>query len=345
MTQPITIVGGGLAGMSLGIGLRRFGVPVTVFEAGRYPRHRVCGEFVSGRGRDALAGWGLEQRFIAAGACKASSAAFFSRRARAAPMPLPEPALCLSRYVMDAVLAQEFESLGGRLQANQRWQEAYGEGIVRATGRRTRAAVKGWRWFGLKVHARNVQTAADLEMHLLENGYVGLCRLSGGVVNVCGLFRSRAPVPELSQNWAQWLRGAAGSPLRERLDGALFDSQSFCSVGGLLLEPQTAAAHPECCIGDAISMIAPLAGNGMSMAFESAQLAVEPLVNYSRGQTGWQQARAEIARRCDRNFGRRLKWSQWLQRALLRKSWSHALIFLCARWPALWRAAYVRTRC
>ena len=47
MTQPVTIIGGGLAGLTLGIGLRQRNVPVTIREAGQYPRHRVCGEFIS----------------------------------------------------------------------------------------------------------------------------------------------------------------------------------------------------------------------------------------------------------------------------------------------------------
>jgi menaquinone-9 beta-reductase len=345
MIKPITVVGGGLAGMSLGIGLRRLGVPVTVFESGRYPRHRVCGEFVSGSGRTVLAGWGLEQKLIAAGAREASSASFFSGRSRGDFNPLPEPALCLSRYVMDAVLAHEFETLGGQLRCNQRWHDAYGEGTVRATGRRTQSVVNGWRWFGLKVHARQVQMTADLEMHLLQNGYVGLCRLADGVVNVCGLFRNRATVPDLAQNWRDWLRGDGDGPLRARLENAQFDTQSFCSVGGLSLKPQIAAAHSECCVGDAISMIAPWTGNGMSMAFESAQLAVEPLVNYSRGAMSWQQSRAEIARRCDGTFRRRLKWSRWLQEAFLRERLRTALLCVASRFPALWHALYARTRC
>ena len=51
---PITIVGGGLAGLTLGIGLRQRQIPVAVWEAGNYPRHRVCGEFISGRGQQTL---------------------------------------------------------------------------------------------------------------------------------------------------------------------------------------------------------------------------------------------------------------------------------------------------
>ena len=48
LKNPLTIAGGGLAGLSLAIALRRHGVDVTVYEAGNYPRHRVCGEFISG---------------------------------------------------------------------------------------------------------------------------------------------------------------------------------------------------------------------------------------------------------------------------------------------------------
>ena len=67
-TKPITIVGGGLAGLTLGIGLRQRGVPVTVWEAGHYPRHRVCGEFISGRGQETLSRLGLRELLERAGA-------------------------------------------------------------------------------------------------------------------------------------------------------------------------------------------------------------------------------------------------------------------------------------
>ena len=50
--REIEIVGGGLSGLSLGIYLRRRGVPVRILEAGAYPRHKVCGEFVCGVSND-----------------------------------------------------------------------------------------------------------------------------------------------------------------------------------------------------------------------------------------------------------------------------------------------------
>ena len=176
--KPITIVGGGLAGLTLGIGLRQEGIPVTVWEAGHYPRHRVCGEFVSGRGQDVLARLGLRDAFSQAGAALARTAAFYLGGAGSPVRRLPAPALCLSRFAMDALLADHFRQSGGELRENTRWREEdFGEGVVRANGRRRQPRADGCRWFGLKVHARHVPLAADLEMHSSQTGYVGFCRL------------------------------------------------------------------------------------------------------------------------------------------------------------------------
>ena len=81
MPETITIVGGGLAGLTLGIGLRQRGVAVTLWEAGRYPRHRVCGEFISGRGQSSLARLRLLGLVQSAGARDATSAGFFAGKA------------------------------------------------------------------------------------------------------------------------------------------------------------------------------------------------------------------------------------------------------------------------
>src|SRR5438105_1190516 len=120
--KPITIVGGGLAGLALGIGLRQRGVKVTIWEAGRYPRHRVCGEFVSGKGQDALERLGLRQSFVTAGAVIAEKALFLPLKGSAPLRELPRPALCLSRFVMDRLMAEEFRRLDGDLREETRWR-------------------------------------------------------------------------------------------------------------------------------------------------------------------------------------------------------------------------------
>jgi 2-polyprenyl-6-methoxyphenol hydroxylase-like FAD-dependent oxidoreductase len=344
MPEALTIVGGGLAGLTLAIGLRRRNVPVTVWEAGQYPRHRVCGEFISGRGLASLDRVGLLEGLRSAGTRQATNAAFFTEHAPIAVRPRPEPAMCISRFVLDQWLAGEFQRLGGDLRVGSRWTGGYSTGVLRASGRRPEPAADGWRWFGLKVHARNLQLRADLEMHVLPAGYVGLCRLPDDEVNVCGLFRSPAPVPDLAQRWPEWLAGPPGSALNTRLMDARMDPHSFCSVAGLGLHPHRATERHECSIGDALTMIPPMTGNGMSMAFESAELAVDPLERFSRGTIPWARAQQEIARTCDRLFARRLRWATWMQRALFIPLARSALILLATRSAWCWRSAFQRTR-
>src|ERR1017187_1696417 len=145
MAKPVTIIGGGLAGLTLGIGLRQLGVPVVILEAGTYPRHRVCGEFISGRGQTTLAGLGLGELIGQAAAVSAQTVAFFTATKSTAPRPLPSAAICLSRFTLDAVLAKRFRELGGELLEGERFTRDFGEGIVRATGRRARNEENGSR--------------------------------------------------------------------------------------------------------------------------------------------------------------------------------------------------------
>lgn len=347
MPCPIIIVGGGLAGLTLGIGLRQRGVPVTIQEAGDYPRHRVCGEFVSGGGQAVLERLGLLADLHKAGAVYARTAMFAGGAGQSPIRRLPSPALCLSRHTMDALLAKTFQQLGGDLRVLSRWTAIdCGEGVVLATGRRAQSTENGARWFGVKAHvsdASRVSLQADLEMHLSPNGYVGVSRINDGQLNVCGLFRARASHRH-PESRAEWLRGPVNSLLRERLGAVEFEPRSFCSVAGLQLKPQRASAKAECRIGDALTMTPPVTGNGMSMAFESAEMAIAPLAAYSRGQLTWAQAQGEIAFACDAAFSRRLAWARLLQwmmvSPLLQRGFGKFL--LRSEW--LWEWMFERTR-
>lgn len=342
--RPITIVGGGLAGLTLGIALRQRDVPVTVFEASHYPRHRVCGEFISGAGKRVLTELGLAGKMEAAGLRQAQNAAFFSEQSSSPVRQLPDSAWCISRFRLDGLLAEEFQKLGGRLKENSRWNEPFTEGVVRASGRRLKPVESGWRWFGLKIHARNVQLQADLEMHFTRRGYVGICRLGDDTVNICGLFRSRQTEPQLARDWKEWLCGSPDSLLRQRLATASFDEDSFCSIAALPLKANRAGELAECSVGDAISMIAPVTGNGMSMAFESALAACEPLSCFSRNTMTWEETRLKIARDCDELFRRRLAWSSRLQRIMMEPPLLRCLIGVGARSEAVWNLLFEKTR-
>jgi menaquinone-9 beta-reductase len=207
-----------------------------------------------------------------------------------------------------------------------------------------RGVENGWRWFGLKVHARDVPTEAGLEMHVSPHGYVGLTRLNGGWVNVCGLFRRAASGRTTGLSWLEMLRGQPDTTLHERLRQATFDECSACAVAGLPLRPERAAGSRECRIGDAVTMIAPVTGNGMSMAFEAAEQAVEPLAAYSRGAMSWDQARKRIAADCDRTFNRRLRWSAWLHRLMFAPPWRAWFSRAALHSDWLWSSMFAGTR-
>ncbi len=342
--RPVTIVGGGLAGLTLGIALRQRNVPVVLWEADRYPRHRVCGEFISGRGRQTLVVLGLEKLLRDSGACEARTSCFHARSTTGPIRTLPEPALCISRFALDATLASEFRTLGGELREGERYSaSAANEGVVRATGRRPQTQAAHWRWFGIKTHARNVKLESDLEMHLLPNGYVGICRLADGIVNVCGLFR-RNGESDTTVSRTQLLRGEVGTALNHRLANAEFLPETTLAVGGLNLRPELGTANDECRIGDALTMIPPFTGNGMSMAFESAELARDPLEQWSRGQATWLDTRNQIARRCDLAFRRRLQWAGRLHALMFFRPLQSALAAWLPRSTRSWDFLFSHTR-
>ena len=155
-------------------------------------------------------------------------------------------------------------------------------------------------------------------------------------------FRARAG--KKNDSGFELLRGKPGSSLNERLASARFDEHSFCSVAGLSLKPQRASHKAECSIGDALTMIPPVTGNGMSMAFESAELAVGPLGGYSRGEMNWADAQRAVADACDAAFARRLAWARLLQGLMFSPVLRTKIGALLLRSDRLWDLMFARTR-
>src|SRR5262249_5896975 len=182
--RKITIVGGGVAGLSLGIALRQHDVPVRLIEAKPYPHHKVCGEVISGRGVEILAQLGLEPFKLGV---RLESISFHCRNMNTGSKPLPQTAVAIPRVDLDFALIERFVNLGGELDSPCRFQSAtWEDGFVRATGRRVAKRGK-YKWYGLKGHMQNVKLASDLELHFVADGYIGLCNIGSRGVNICGL--------------------------------------------------------------------------------------------------------------------------------------------------------------
>jgi flavin-dependent dehydrogenase len=311
LKKGITIAGGGLAGLSLAVGLRGRGVPVKLHEAGRYPRHRVCGEFISGVKGSTLESLGIAEDL--ADAERHVRARWYRGGEELLDSEMPEAALGISRCRLDERLKERFVGAGGELREGSRMPREAREGLVWAAGRLPK---KGG-WIGLKCHLLDFPMRSDLEMHLGSNGYAGLTPVEDGRVNVCGLFRlDRSRKGEGSGLLLEYLRQGGNGDLVKRIEFGVRDESSFLGVSGFELGWQ-GGDELLCTVGDAEGMIPPFTGNGMSMAFESAELALEPLNDWSAGKCSWDDAVAGIHRLARLRFRRRVAGAMALHKVLL----------------------------
>jgi len=309
--KPIIIAGGGLAGLALGIALRRRSIPVQIIEATSYPRHRVCGEFISGIKDDELHALGIQDLFTSAS--RHRETAWFDGARPLLRATLPEIAYGLSRHHLDNALADRFMELGGDLQTSSRFKTESVEGTVLATGRMQSDSP----WMGLKAHFEELTLCADLEIHLGNAAYIGLTRVEEDRVNVTGLFRRDSAVNGGQHPLAQAIQDAGLPDLANRLRAARMDHKSLKGINRIHLGWQQ--HHDNAVrIGDAAVMIPPFTGNGMTMALQSALGAIDPLASWSSGDLSWNSAHKAIRASQDDMFTSRVRWAQAMQWLLLR---------------------------
>ena len=322
--HTVEIIGGGLAGLALGLGLRARGVPVRIIEAGKYPRHRVCGEFITGLDHDTRRE--LQLTDILAGARQARGVLWSEPGRPSVRHDLPEVALCLSRYYLDESMASAFAAAGGDLRTGCRGPSDVQPGRIMASGRRPQA---GSRWVGLKQHFHQLDLREDLELHLGQGAYVGLTRIEGRAVNVCGLF----PRPGRGEacGLIDRVRTAGLASLALRLESATPVEASACAVAGL---DYGRPASQLAALGDYHGLIPPFTGHGMTVAMQSAALAARRLEPWARGRFAWDETLALLQQDLRRRFARKLAWGRVLHPWLLAPH-GRRVVHLLHRWGAL----------
>lgn len=306
--NTIQIIGGGLTGLSLGVALRKFGVPVELHEASHYPRHKVCGEFINGVQPSTLEFLGILESFESAH--RHTQVNWFYRNKAFYEFNLSSPALAISRFKLDKSLADTFLRMGGHLHTDSRITPSENEGTVVANGRKLN---KESNWIGLKAHFSNLQVSSELEMHIGKSGYIGLCQVENGNVNACGLFKlsDASKGSTGSQFLFDYLKWNGLSHLRDRLESATLLPESFKGVTAFSLGSK---AHQDSrlVVGDHHTIIPPFTGNGMSMAFESAEIACSPLIEYAKGEATWTETVDLIRSRMTKKFRTRMMVSGFI---------------------------------
>src|SRR5687767_15794001 len=107
--SAIVIVGAGPAGSSLAIRLAGAGFETTLIERERFPRHKLCGEFISPECLSHFEELGVLEGMLAAGGERIYETHFYDRRGRGFAVPSGAfegvgYALSLSRSEMDVRL-------------------------------------------------------------------------------------------------------------------------------------------------------------------------------------------------------------------------------------------------
>jgi menaquinone-9 beta-reductase len=114
----VMVVGGGPAGASAAIRLSLAGARVVLVERERFPRAKLCGEFISPECLAHFARLGVKENMLAAGAREVGETVFYTRAGRSAVVPSEwfagrgAAALGLSRAEMDEQLLRRARAVG-----------------------------------------------------------------------------------------------------------------------------------------------------------------------------------------------------------------------------------------
>ena len=112
----VAIAGAGLAGASLALRLARAGARVALLDASTFPRPKLCGEFLSGEGAEALGRLGLGDDLDRLGARPIDRVRLSTPRGFVLEAEVGGPGgaggLALSRWALDALLVERARTAG-----------------------------------------------------------------------------------------------------------------------------------------------------------------------------------------------------------------------------------------
>jgi len=298
--DEVLILGGGVAGCAAAIALSRKGRHVTLIEREPTPRHKVCGEFLSGEALEDLQLLGID---VASLGVTPIDHVRLAAAKRASQARLPFPAASLTRKALDTALIAEAIAAGVRLEqgrsvqalsrtADNVWQATLDDGTTReaptvflATGKHD---LRGYprpddpdRWVAFKMYyrlapAQTAELARASELMLYPGGYGGIQPVEGGIANLCCVVQQRY-LAGTGNRWEQFLaKMQRDCPhLAMRLAGAeplLAKPIAITHIPYGYIRPTTEEGLY--CIGDQAAVIPSFTGDGISIALHTARCAV-----------------------------------------------------------------------
>jgi len=301
----LIVAGGGPAGASAAISAARDGWKVLLLDRDQFPRHKVCGEFVSPESLSLLR-WllgnlqgSLLERAIPIGETRVL---LDGRSLRIAVTPA---AASIARYDLDLALWNSAQAAGvltlqkaqvQKIEHGNRFTVTTSAGtfaaraVINASGRwsnliRRQSAAAVERWLGLKAHCHG-EMEIGVDLYFFDGGYCGVQPVrtghEGTLLNVCALVRQRT-----AGSFEDVLRCHPLLEQRSRGWRAAYPALSTFPV--IFREPK-----PVCDslinVGDAAGFVDPFVGDGISLALRGGHLAVRCLEKYFQGAISFSSA-------------------------------------------------------
>ena len=342
-SYDIVIAGGGPAGSSLAIRTAAEGFSVLLVEQKKFPRDKLCGEFISPECLSHFDELGVSGDIQAAGGTALTETVFYRRNGKGVGVRSEwfggsgATALGLSRSAMDDVLIRRASAVGVTVVQEtsvkkllfedrrivgvelvdkaRNVHEVHAKLVVDATGRSRSIArlcddkkpdPTSAQHIAFKSHLRNAAIATGVcEIYVYRGGYGGCNRVEDGLYDLCFIASSR-DVRSLGSSAERVMREVVFS--NDRASLALRDAEVVKPWLAVPIERfgrgKLIPSEGMIAVGDAAAFIDPFTGSGMLMALQSAKLAATAIANSKLNGT---LLAKEYRREYSEAFDRRLK--------------------------------------
>ena len=349
-TADAVVVGAGPAGSSAATVLCGRSRKVLLLEKDVFPRHKVCGEFLSADALPSLERIGARELVLRATQERMTRGSLHLSGGRAVSFPLPEPALGISRFRLDDLLAGRAREAGADVRFGARVIGAEPAGktgfrvrfvhrqaehavearaVIGAWGRwdaldrsLARSFLVGSRFFGWSRDYAGAGSsfAGEVRLYLFSGGYCGLSRVEGGAVNLAGVV-SEAAWKRAGGGWPAVLDSARGSnaQLDSDLSTLAAGPVGFLGTGPVFFTAKPPTENGILMAGDAAGVLDPFSGEGQSAALASGILAAETVERQLSGELSREECGRAYEREWRRRFSRRFAWSAVFRRLILNR--------------------------
>lgn len=339
----VIVIGGGLAGLTSAIHLAKAKSKVLLIEKNDYPKHKVCGEYVSNEVLPYLEYLGFNP--FEFGAKKISNFELTTHNNKSIKANLPLGGFGMSRYEMDfqlyklalnngvailkdSVTDVNFEANNFNVETKLN-QQLKSKIVIGAFGKRSNLDVKLQRKFiskkspylGVKMHVLGDFPEDKVALHNFKGGYCGVSKVENDHINLCYItdfeaFKTYKDI-DAFQNEVLFKNTA----LKEIFNSTESQFKQPLTISQISFETKNPVENHIIMCGDTAGMIHPLCGNGMGMAIRSAQLASHLIIDYLQGKIETRETlENQYAKRWQKTFNLRLKAGHTIA-YLFRQDW------------------------